>query len=337
MAICERAAGPVLGLPRCAQGQFATLTGEGRSHALPGPPSAPSLATGPLPGHPAAARMTGPDGWPRRVDLRRWLKTARGQRQPRVSERVRRRQPLPQRRLSVRPRGDGAAEHHQQRRRGRHARFWVMVIACGIAAGPARRADDADLFNVQYAVFRYHEGSLEHGVMQASAARPVSSLLIAGAFGGVARFLLRRYTKGKPSEIDEALWNGDARLSFRRSLGSSAISEVVIGMGASIGREAAPKLLGGASGSVLSGLGRPVGGAAAAARGVRRRRRALLPSTTFRSPAPCSPPRSSSGASPCPSCCRPSRARRSRRPRPGYTCPTAPSTRASPTTASPGR
>jgi chloride channel protein, CIC family len=31
------------------------------------------------------------------------------------------------------------------------------------------------------------------------------------------------------------------------------ISEVVTGMGASIGREAAPKLLGGASGSVLAG------------------------------------------------------------------------------------
>ena len=59
--------------------------------------------------------------------------------------------------------------------------------------------------------------------------------------------------KSESSEIDEAIWNGDGRLSFRRSLGTSVISEVVIGMGASIGREAAPKLLGGASGSVLSG------------------------------------------------------------------------------------
>jgi H+/Cl- antiporter ClcA len=33
------------------------------------------------------------------------------------------------------------------------------------------------------------------------------------------------------------------------------ISEVVIGIGASIGREAAPKLLGGVSGSVLAGWG----------------------------------------------------------------------------------
>jgi hypothetical protein len=47
-------------------------------------------------------------------------------------------------------------------------------------------------------------------------------------------------TKGEHSEIDEAIWHGDGRLSLRRCLGTSVISEVVIGMGASLGREAAP-------------------------------------------------------------------------------------------------
>jgi CIC family chloride channel protein len=64
--------------------------------------------------------------------------------------------------------------------------------------------------------------------------------------------LLRRYTQGEQSEVDEAIWNGDGTLSFRRYLGTSVISEIVIGMGASIGREAAPKLLGGASASGLA-------------------------------------------------------------------------------------
>jgi H+/Cl- antiporter ClcA len=52
--------------------------------------------------------------------------------------------------------------------------------------------------------------------------------------------------------VDDVLWHGDGKLSWRRSLGTSVISEVVIGMGASIGREAAPKLLGGAAGSLLA-------------------------------------------------------------------------------------
>jgi hypothetical protein len=76
------------------------------------------------------------------------------------------------------------------------------------------------LFNVQYAAFGYHSGSLQHGVAQAPAARRVACLLIAGAFGGLA-------------------WSGRCR-----------------------------------------------------PRRTRRRRRSW--------PAPCSPPRSSSAASPCP-------------------------------------
>jgi len=199
--------------------------------------------------------MTGHGGRPWRPDPPRWLRTARRQRQPAVSERVRRPEPLLKRRM---PSGRGATEQPNITSGGAGILtppFWVMVIACGIAAGLLGALMMLILFNVQYAAFGYHEGSLEHGVAQASAARRVCSLLVAGAFGGVAWFLLRRYMKSESSEIDEALWNGDGRLSFRRSLGSSVISEVVIGMGASIGREAAPKLLGGASGSVLSGWG----------------------------------------------------------------------------------
>ena len=131
--------------------------------------------------------------------------------------------------------------------------FWLMVALTGVATGLLGDLMMVILFNVQHLAFGYHTGTFEAGAEHASAARRVTSLVVAGAFGGVAWFLLRRYTKGKRSEIDDAIWNGDGRLSFRRSLGTSVISEVVIGMGASIGREAAPKLLGGASASVLAG------------------------------------------------------------------------------------
>jgi chloride channel protein, CIC family len=164
-------------------------------------------------------------------------------------------QPLVKLRL---PSGRGAMEQPNITSHGAGVltpRFWILVIVAGVAAGLLGALMMALLFNVQYAAFGYHSGSLQHGVEEASAARRVASLLIAGVFGGVAWYLLRRYTRGEPSEIDEALWNGDGRLSFRRCLGTSVISEVVIGMGASIGREAAPKLLGGASASALAGWG----------------------------------------------------------------------------------
>ena len=76
--------------------------------------------------------------------------------------------------------------------------------------------------------------------------------MIASVFGAVSWYLIRRYLRRERSDIDDAIWNGDGELSLRRSFLTSVVSEVVIGLGASIGREAAPKLMGGASGSVLS-------------------------------------------------------------------------------------
>ena len=76
-----------------------------------------------------------------------------------------------------------------------------MVAAVGVAAGLLGALMMLILFNVQYAAFGYHSGSLQEGVEHASAGRRVGSLLIAGAFGGVAWFLLRRYTAGSPPRL----------------------------------------------------------------------------------------------------------------------------------------
>jgi chloride channel protein, CIC family len=181
-----------------------------------------------------------------------WRPDGRNAAKARESERLRSPQPLVRTRL---PSGRGAMEQPNITSDGAAILspvFWAMVAATGIATGLFGDLMMWILFNVQYLAFGYHSGSLQHGIEQASDIRRVSSLLIAGAFGGVAWYLLRRYTKGEHSEIDESIWNGDGRLSFRRCLGTSVISEVVIGMGASIGREAAPKLLGGVSGSLLA-------------------------------------------------------------------------------------
>jgi CIC family chloride channel protein len=160
--------------------------------------------------------------------------------------------PLVRRRLAS---GRGATEQPNVTGDGETALtplFWAMVALTGVATGLLGDALMYVLFAVQHLAFNYHGGSLQSAVEHASALRRVTSLLAAGGFGGVAWYLLRRYTEGESSQIDEEVWSGDGRLSLRRSLGTSAISEVVIGMGASIGREAAPKLMGGVSGSVLA-------------------------------------------------------------------------------------
>lgn len=93
-------------------------------------------------------------------------------------------------------------------------------------------------------------GDYQSRVEHASGLHRLAVLAIAGACVGPAWYLLRRWTAGEHADVDQAIWAGDATLSPRRSLLSGLLSEVAIGMGASIGREAAPKLMGGVSGSV---------------------------------------------------------------------------------------
>ena len=157
------------------------------------------------------------------------------------------------------PSGRGATEQPNATGDGEAAltpRFWAMVALTGVAAGLFGDLMMLILFTVQHLAFGYHTGTLESGVEHASGTRRLVVLLAAGAFGGISWFLLRRYTHGEKSELDDVVWGDGARLSFRRSLGTSVISEIVIGMGASIGREAAPKLMGGASAGILAGWAR---------------------------------------------------------------------------------
>jgi CIC family chloride channel protein len=187
--------------------------------------------------------------------LRRSSRLPQPLRTPRPSERLRIPQPLIRTRL---PSGRGATEQPNVTSDGDTALsplFWMILVATGVAAGLFGDLLMFVLFNVEHLAFGFNSGSLEDGARHASDLRRLISLLLAGLIGGVSWYLLRRYTSGK-SEIDDSIWNGDGKLSFGRSAGTSLISEVVIGMGASLGREAAPKLMGGVSASVLASWAR---------------------------------------------------------------------------------
>jgi chloride channel protein, CIC family len=180
----------------------------------------------------------------------------RPRRGERASERLRVPQPLIKRRIAS---GRGAMEQPNVTGDGDAELtpiFWLMVILTGVATGLFGDLLMWILFGIQHLAFDYHTGELQTAVEHASYVRRVLSLSIAGVFGGLAWYLLRRYMKYEKSEIDDAIWSGDGTLSLRRSFLTSVTSEVVIGLGASMGREAAPKLMGGVSGSVLASWSR---------------------------------------------------------------------------------
>ncbi|UQX86901.1 chloride channel protein [Jatrophihabitans telluris] len=169
----------------------------------------------------------------------------------RPSERLRQPQPL----LKTRVRsGRGAMEQPNVTSDGDAAltvRFWIALVLTGVVTGLVGAGLMALLFHVEHAAFGPGRAGNESGVLASSATRRLESLVVAGCFGATAWYLLRRFTPGRSSEIDDVVWRGTGSLSVRRSVGTALISEIVIGLGASLGREAAPKLLGGVSGGVL--------------------------------------------------------------------------------------
>lgn len=176
---------------------------------------------------------------------------SRGDVSPKESERERIPQPFIKKRTAS---GRGAMEQPNLTSYGPAAltpTFWLLVVLTGIAAGLFGDFLMWILFNVQHLAFNYHTGSLQDAALRATRSRRVLVLAIGGLIGGTGWYLIRRYMKKEKTDFDDAVWSGGGELGFKRSLLTSSLAEVVIGMGASIGREAAPKLMGGASASVL--------------------------------------------------------------------------------------
>jgi chloride channel protein, CIC family len=168
------------------------------------------------------------------------------------SERQRVPQPLIKRRIAS---GRGAIEQPNATHDGEASlslRFWAALLVAGVLTGLAGAGLMGVLWVFEHVAFGYQSGSFTKAVTATSGARRVIMLGIAGGVGAVGWYGIRRFLGHQKSEIDDALWHGDARLHLTRSTLTSVLSEIVIGMGASIGREAAPKLMGGALSSWVS-------------------------------------------------------------------------------------
>src|SRR5258707_10903809 len=66
----------------------------------------------------------------------------------------------------------------------------------------------------------------------------------AGLLTAAGQLLLTRLSSGNSIDVTTAIWFHAGRLPAWRTLGSAVLSVVVVGMGASLGREGAPKQAG---------------------------------------------------------------------------------------------
>ena len=134
---------------------------------------------------------------------------------------------------------------------GYSLRFWGFVVVIGATTGLAGAAFIAMLNLVERLAWRRPADRFLGAVTAASPARHLLVLLAAGAVAGVGALLVRRLRGSGGGEISEALWLHGGRLELLPSLIRGTLSIVTVGMGASLGREAAPQLAGAAFASAL--------------------------------------------------------------------------------------
>jgi H+/Cl- antiporter ClcA len=127
-------------------------------------------------------------------------------------------------------------------------RFWVLVVLVGLGAGLAAGLLIELLRAVQHLAWSYDSGPFLAAVERDSAARRVLVLLLGGAVAGLGALALARTG---PTDVSEALWLRRAHLPLLGSLMRAVHSIVIVGLGASLGREAAPQQAGAALASTL--------------------------------------------------------------------------------------
>ncbi len=134
-------------------------------------------------------------------------------------------------------------------------RFLILLIPVGIGAGVCAGLLMWLLRAVQHFFWSYRTGEFLTAVEHAGASERIGILLLAGLLAGVADWLIKRQPGGG-TDLSEAVWFRYGHLPLLQAIERAVLSIVIVGMGASLGREAAPKMTGAAIGNVLASWGR---------------------------------------------------------------------------------
>jgi CIC family chloride channel protein len=120
--------------------------------------------------------------------------------------------------------------------------FWLAILLTGLGAGVGAGVLTLLLQSIEYLV--WPGSNILVAAEQSPYPRHLLVLLGAGLLTGAGQFFLRRLTSANGIEITEAITRYAGRLPALRTLGSALLSIIVVGMGAPLGREGAPKQVG---------------------------------------------------------------------------------------------
>ena len=126
--------------------------------------------------------------------------------------------------------------------------FFCAVVIVGVLAGVAGLATTEVLRFVQHVTYNYSFGTLLQGIAGSSPVRRAVGPMVGGALAGLGWWILRRRAEVPPLE---ATITGGDRVPRRAWSIDAVLQVLLVGSGASLGREGAPRQLAAA----LSDLG----------------------------------------------------------------------------------
>ena len=136
-------------------------------------------------------------------------------------------------------------------------RFWIAIVLTGLVAGLGAALLTLLFKAVQGLAWGASEPSaLLEAARRAGAWRHALLLLAAGLITGAGQLLLTRLSSGNGIDITAAIWFRAGRLPAVRTIVSAVLSIVIVGMGASLGREGGPKQVGAVAGDLFSSFQR---------------------------------------------------------------------------------
>ena len=134
-------------------------------------------------------------------------------------------------------------------------RFWLAVVLTGLAAGLGAAVLTLLFKATQDLAWGVADpDALVNAAREAGPLRHVAVLFAAGLVTVLGQWLMTRLTSGNSIEITASIWFHAGRVAALRTLGSAVLSIVIVGMGASLGREGGPKQAGAVFGNLFSDL-----------------------------------------------------------------------------------
>jgi len=126
------------------------------------------------------------------------------------------------------------------------------VVLTGVGTGVGAAALTRLLEVVQHFAWNGSATNILDAAQHAGAWRHVFILLGAGLLTGAGQIILKQLSSGNGIDTTAAIWFHAGRMPALRTLGSAVLSVVIVGMGASLGREGAPKQAGAVAANFFS-------------------------------------------------------------------------------------